>query len=104
MGLDDDIAVGIDVGWHRGPGSPPIAVGIDVGLDVGLAVGIDVGIAVGLDVGLDDGIDVGLDDGIAVGLDVGLDENERRHTRAEPALTTTWDGRRRIAKAREGLA
>ena len=41
------IIVGIDVGWHRGPGSPPIAVGIDVGLDVGLAVGIDVGIAVG---------------------------------------------------------
>ena len=51
-----------------------------------------------------DGIDVGLDDGIAVGLDVGLDENERRHTRAEPALTTTWGGRRRIVKAREGLA
>ena len=45
------IIVGIDVGWHRGPGSPPIAVGIDVGLDVGLAVGIDVGIAVGLDGG-----------------------------------------------------
>ena len=28
VGLDDGIAVGIDVGWHRGPGSPPIAVGI----------------------------------------------------------------------------
>ena len=28
VGLDDDIAVGIDVGWHRGPGSPPIDVGI----------------------------------------------------------------------------
>ena len=26
------IDVGIDVGWHRGPGSPPIAVGIDVGI------------------------------------------------------------------------
>ena len=45
------IAVGIDVGWHRGPGSPPLAVGIDVGIDVGwhrgpgsppIAVGIDV--------------------------------------------------------------
>ena len=26
------VLVGIDVGWHRGPGSPPIAVGIDVGM------------------------------------------------------------------------
>ena len=97
MGIDDGIAVGIDVGWHRGPGSPPIAVGIDVGLDVGLAVGIDVGIAVGLDVGLDDGIDVGLDDGIAVGL-----EDESRHIGAEPQSR-----RRRTSDsegAREGLA
>ena len=91
------IIVGIDVGWHRGPGSPPIAVGIDVGLDVGIAVGIDVGIAVGLDVGLDDGIDVGLDDGIAVGL-----EDESRHIGAEPQSR-----RRRTSDsegAREGLA
>ena len=36
-----------------------------------------------IDVGLDVGIDVGSD----VGMDVGL--NERRHTRADPALTTT---------------
>ena len=43
VGLDDDIAVGIDVGWHRGPGSPPIDVGIDDGIDDGIAVGIDVG-------------------------------------------------------------
>ena len=96
------IIVGIDVGWHRGPGSPPIAVGIDVGLDVGLAVGIDVGIAVGLDVGLDDGIDVGLDDGIAVGLEVGLDADESRHIGAEPQSR-----RRRTSDSegeREGLA
>ena len=35
MGLGGGIAVGIDVGWHRGQGSPPIAVGIDVGINVG---------------------------------------------------------------------
>ena len=47
------------------------------------------------DVELDVGIDVGSD----VGIDVGLDES--RHTGAEPAITTTWDGGRRMAKARE---
>ena len=57
-------------------------------------------IAVGIDVGLDDGIDVGLDVGIDVGSDVGIDVglNERRHTRADPALTTNGGGKRRIEK------
>ena len=88
--------VGLDVGSNVG-----IDVGLDVGIDIGLDVGIDVGLDVGIDVGLDVGIDVGLEVGIDVGLDVSIEvRDERRHTRADPALTTTWDGRRRIATRR----